>query len=211
MSDDVLFQSAHNALLFAFNFSGQQYERPMMNRLADDPVAYVSKGLSGMDGAAQAGMIMSRIMLMSPLSQYIVFAHYAPKTLPCECFSPCCAGSKPNPLWVATINEISRISITAATPGALSYRVLRDAIVRKLFADTSEKADVLVAAEKCGLEKRQAYNHQAAIKLWLDGTKAKTKKGKITPGVMGVRGIAFEHIDRLLVDSGIAGGVELDF
>ena len=212
MIEEALFQSAHNALLFAFNFSGQQYERPMMNRMADDPVAYVSKGLSGMDGAAQAGMIMSRIMLLSPLSQYIVFAHYAPKALACDCPRPCCAGKKPNELWEAVINKISRASIAAATPGALSYRVLRDAIVRKMFGDTSHRGDVLAAAEKCGLEKRQAYNHQAAIKLWLDGVKeTKSKKGKITPGVMGVRGIAFEQVDRLLVDSGIAGAVELDF
>ncbi len=190
---EPLFQSAHNALLFAFNFSAQQYERPMMNRMADDPVAYVSKGLSGMDGAAQAGMIMSRVLQLPALSQYIVFAHYAPKTLACDCPRPCCAGKKPNELWEAVIMEISRISITAATPGALSYRVLRDAIFRKMFGDKSERGDVLAAADKCGLEERQAYRHQAAIKLWLDGSKE--RKGK--EGVKGVRTLAFEHVDSL--------------
>lgn len=199
-TESALFASAHNALLFAFNFSAQQYERPLMNRLGDDPVAYVSKGLSGMAGAAQAGMIMSRIMLMSPLSQFIIFAHYAPKTIECNCARSCCAGTQPNVFWEAAINEISRISIAQATPGALSYRVLRDAIVRKLFGDKSERADVLVAAERCGLEERQAYRHQSAIKLWLDG--AKGRKGK-PPETTGVRVIAHEHIGRILIDSGL--------
>lgn len=199
---EPLFQSAHNALLFAFNFSAQQYERPMMNRMADDPVAYVSKGLSGMDGAAQAGMIMSRVLQLPALSQYIVFAHYAPKTLTCDCPRPCCAGKKPNELWEAVILEISRISISAATPGALSYRVLRDTIVRKMFGDKSERADVLAAGERCGLEERQAYKYQAAVKVWLDGTK--DRKGRL--GVAGVRVIAFEHISRILIDSGVVGG-----
>lgn len=198
-TETALFASAHNALLFAFNFSAQQYERPMMNRMADDPVKHVSKGLSGMDGAAQAGMIMSRIMLMSPLSQFIIFAHYAPMTLPCTCPRSCCAGSKPNEFWEAVIREIGKASVCGATPGVLSYRVLREAIVRKMFGDKSARADVLAAAERCGLEERQAYKYQAAVKLWLDGSK--DRKGKL--GTMGVRAIAHEHISRILIDSGV--------
>jgi hypothetical protein len=152
-----------------------------------------------MDGAAQAGMIMSRIMMMAPLSQYIIFAQYAPPTLPCDCPRSCCAGKKPNEFWEAVIMEISRASIAAATPGVLSYRVLRDAIIRKMFG---VDMDIVDAADRCGLERRQAFNHQSAIKLWLDG--AKERKGRA--GVRGVRALAFEHINRILVDSGIVNG-----
>lgn len=195
-----LFESTHNALTFAFNFSDQQYDRPLMNRLASNPVNHVSKGLSGMDGAAQAGMIVSRVMLMPALSQYIIFAQYAPIQLDCGCRRSCCIGKRPNPLWDEVIIEISQAAIGAMS-GVVTHRVLRTAIVRKLFGDKSHRADVLQAADRCGLEERQAYNHQAAIKRWLDGTRGRK-------GSPGVRVIANEHIQRLLIDSGIVGWVE---
>ncbi|MGS1116008.1 DNA-binding protein [Castellaniella sp. UC4442_H9] len=195
MDREPLFETAHNALLFAFNFSDQQYERPLMNRLADDPDGHVSMGLSGTDGAAQAGMIMSRIMLMPALSQYIIFAQYAPHALRCECKRPCCSGHRPNAQWDAAIAEVSRSSIAGAMTGTLSHRVLRDAIIRKMFG---AKVDIVEAAERCGLEERQAYRHQTAIKQWLDGKRVQKGQDK-----RGVRAVAFEHITRILTDSGI--------
>lgn len=195
MERDPIFETAHNALLFAFNFSDQQYERPLMNRLADDPVGHVSKGLSGMDGAAQAGMIFSRMKLLSDLSQHILFAQYAPPTIRCTCGRACCTGRKPNELWEYSINEISRASITGATVGVLSYRILRDAVVRKMFG---VKADIVKAADRCGLSERSAYDHQAAIKRWLDGKRVPGKDDK-----PGVRVVAFEHFARIMVDSGM--------
>ena len=42
-AEEPLFDSAHAALVYAFNYSGQAYDRPLMNRLADDPVDAVSK------------------------------------------------------------------------------------------------------------------------------------------------------------------------
>lgn len=195
MDREPLFETAHNALLFAFNFSAQQYERPLMNRLADAPDGHVSKGLAGTDGAAQAGMIMSRVMLMPALSQYIIFAQYARPTIRCECKRPCCSGHKPNAQWEAAIAEVSRASIAGASSGALSYRALRDVIVRKMFG---AKVDVVAAAERCGLEERRAYQYQAAIKQWLDGKRVAKKDDR-----PGVRAVAFEHISRILTDSGI--------
>lgn len=193
MDREPLFETAHHALLFAFNFSDQQYERPLMNRLADDPVGHVSKGLSGMDGAAQAGMIFGRMKLLPELSQHIIFAQYAPPTIRCDCGRSCCTGRKPNELWEYAINEISRASITGATVGVLSYRILRDAIVRKMFG---VKVDIVAAAERCGLSERSAYDHQAAIKRWLDGKRV--QKEDDPPGV---RAVAFEHFARIMMDS----------
>lgn len=50
------FTRAHAALVFALNFASDCYDRPVMNRLADGPRA-AGKGLAGLDGAAQAGMV----------------------------------------------------------------------------------------------------------------------------------------------------------
>jgi hypothetical protein len=52
----ILFRTPQAALVFAFNYSMQQQGRPLADRLAS-PAARTGKGLSGVDGAAQAGMI----------------------------------------------------------------------------------------------------------------------------------------------------------
>lgn len=53
---EKLFRTPQEALVFAFNYSMQQQGRPLMDRLAS-PAARTGKGLSGNDGAGQAGMI----------------------------------------------------------------------------------------------------------------------------------------------------------
>lgn len=85
-----LFESAHGALVFAFNFSGQCYDRPMMNRLAS-PAVGSGKGLVGLDGAAQAGMIRAEVQTLGKLAEAIIIARIAPRTVPCHCRSARCA------------------------------------------------------------------------------------------------------------------------
>ncbi|MBB6320574.1 hypothetical protein [Paraburkholderia tropica] len=51
-----LFRTPQDALVFAFNYSMQRADRPLIDRLAA-PAARTGKGLSGNDGAGQAGMI----------------------------------------------------------------------------------------------------------------------------------------------------------
>lgn len=71
----ILFRTPQAALVFAFNYSMQQQGRPLADRMAS-PAARTGKGLSGVDGAAQAGMIR-RVMGglnqadTSPLSRWI--------------------------------------------------------------------------------------------------------------------------------------------
>ncbi|MNV60944.1 hypothetical protein D3C71_1534330 [compost metagenome] len=55
-----LFPRAHAALTFALNYSMQQYDRPLMNRIASGELTAGmapggGEGLSGLDGAGQAG------------------------------------------------------------------------------------------------------------------------------------------------------------
>lgn len=55
-SSTILFRTPQAALVFAFNYSMQQQGRPLADRMAS-PAARTGKGLSGVDGAGQAGMI----------------------------------------------------------------------------------------------------------------------------------------------------------
>lgn len=58
---EPMFKSAHAALVFALNYSMQQYDRPLINRIAAGHTKESHKGLSGVDGAAQAGMIRAEL------------------------------------------------------------------------------------------------------------------------------------------------------
>lgn len=197
IDQEPLFDSAHNALLFAFNFSGQQYDRPIMNRLADDPIDYVSKGLSGMDGAAQAGMIFNKLFHLPPLYQYIVFATYAPRTIPCSCRYPCCSGSKRNVLWDACIREIEEAALRNALVGCVSHRVLRRGIVERVFGDKTITLAGL--AEKTGVSETTANSHNQKVRQWLLGMPA-TKRSEAVPGE---KANAQAMIEQILVVDGL--------
>lgn len=198
-TDEPLFKSAHDALLFAFNFSDQQYERPLMNRMADDPIGHVSKGLSGMDGAGQAAMVFNQLEHMPALYQYIVFASYAPRSIECTCGRPCCVGHKPNEFWQACIREIEEAAITQALPGCISHRVLRRGIVQREFGD---KRIVLAdLAEKAGVDKNTATNHSVRVRFWLNGSPARKGQDEI----LGVRTKASRMIEGILEEKGLIG------
>lgn len=78
---EPLFSSAHAAIVFALNYNHQQYDKPLMNRLAMKAMPQ-GKGLSGIDGAAQAGMIRGMIGKLSDLECAMLIAYCAPKKLP---------------------------------------------------------------------------------------------------------------------------------
>lgn len=197
IDQEPLFASAHNALVFAFNFSGQQYDRPMMNRLADNPVDYVSKGLSGMDGAAQAAMVFNKLFHLPPLYQYIVFATYAPRTIPCECRRSCCVGQKRNEQWHACIRMIEEAAITQALPGCITHRVLRRGIVQRAFGDKSVTLAEL--AEKAGVSENTANNHNSRVRQWLYGHPARRDREAIE----GAKQQALRMIEEILIESGL--------
>ena len=75
--DEPLFPHAHAALVFAFRFSGQSSAAPTpMAKLMHGPVA-TGKGLTGLDGAAQAGMIRAEVDTMAPVLRHIIVARFA--------------------------------------------------------------------------------------------------------------------------------------
>src|SRR5690554_4052324 len=157
---EPLFETSHGGLVFAFNYSAQQYDRPLMNRLADTPITTVTKGLSGMDGAAQAGMIFAKLEHMPPLYQFIVFATYAPRTIPCNCRHSCCSGHKRNELWHACIRMIEEAAITQALAGCVSHRVLRRGLVERAFGDKSKTLAQLAKAADVSETTANSHNQK---------------------------------------------------
>lgn len=196
---EPLFGNAHQALMFAFNFSTQQYERPLMNRLADNPAKEVSKGLSGLDGAGQAAMIFLQIERLPALLQFVLFAEYAPRRVRCDCGRPCCVGSRPNEYWRACIGEIAQQALMGVLRGCVSHRVLRFGIVAREFGD--RKVSVTDLADRVGVSRKTAFDHAARIRRWLNHIPVGGGGKKETEDEAGVRVVARQRADTVLKEA----------
>lgn len=163
---DPLFKSAHAALVFALQYSKQQYDRPMMNRVAAGPSAHEGKGLSGIDGAGQAGMIRAELERLPKLQQAVLIAAAADQRVACECRASCCVGWKVNPEWADAISDLTAAAASAALSGCVSNGRLRSGLIQRMFG---VKASLVDLAERCHVDPDTAGSHNAKIKKWLFG------------------------------------------
>ena len=193
---EALFGSAHAALTFAFNFSGQAYDRPMMNRMAAPSIG-TGKGLSGLDGAAQAGMVRAELRALGPLYEACLIAKVAPQGIPCECTRSCCSGTRANPEWQEAIGTLTKISV-AALAGCVSHYRLRQGIIHRCFG---EKTTLQALADLCDVSRDLANDHNAKVVTWLKG--APTRRGQ--QPIVGVEQQAWEAIEMRLRDAGMVG------
>ena len=171
---EALFGSAHAALVFAFNFSGQSYDRPMMNRMADGPKRS-GKGLVGLDGAGQAGMIRREVADLGQLREAIITAYYAPRSLPCACRRPCCSGQTVNAEWSDAIGCITQAAVGQLSGMTSNYR-LRRGIVMRAFG---EKVSISELANVCGVNRDTAAAHNEKVSAWLMGRRHDRADGLI--------------------------------
>ena len=195
-----LFDSAHGALVFAFNFSGQCYDRPMMNRLAS-PAVGSGKGLVGLDGAAQAGIIRAEVQTLGKLAEAILIARIAPRSMPCHCRQACCSGKKPNKEWTDAIGFLADHVRTTALAGCTANGMLRREYVVRYFTRKDDRISLEALAEKHDIHRDTAGAHAAKVALMLGG--AQPKKGK--PGVPGLESAAMDAIEDRLRDIGMVG------
>lgn len=166
-----LFPSAHAALTFALNFSMQQYDRPLMNRIASGELTAGmtpggGKGLSGLDGAGQAGMIRAELERLKPIEQAVLVAQAAPSQIPCACGVACCSGWKINPEWQDAMSVLTSAAAPAALPGCVSNGRLRSALIQRLFG---AKVGLAELAERYDKNEKTVSAHQAKLKRWLFG------------------------------------------
>lgn len=162
-TDEALFSSAHSALLFAFNASMQQYDRPIINRMAAQDIGS-GKGLAGLDGAAQAGMIRAELKAIGRLHEAILIARIAPRSTPCTCRAPCCSGRRPNREWNEALDWLSDYVRTTARAGRTSdYRIRRGCV--EMFFGSSMTVSRL--AHLCGVTRNTVGAHFARVRKLL--------------------------------------------
>ena len=104
MTDEPLFKSTHDALVFAFQYAGQQSPKTPLTSLLRTPGLGSGKGLSGVDGAAQAGMILAEVDRLPDDQHNVIVARYGHVLHEC----PCCEQDAPSDEWRLAIDALSR-------------------------------------------------------------------------------------------------------
>jgi hypothetical protein len=153
--DEPLFKSAHAAVTFAVNYSSTDHvERSPASKAADDHKGGGGKGLIGVDGAAQAGMILSNVRAIGDLYEACIIARVAKKRLVCSCGALCCSRSKPNLLWMDAINNVAMVAKSHlenmrvdGKRGVADNPALRRAIVAKYFGEQVRIKELAKACE----------------------------------------------------------------
>lgn len=185
---EPLFASTHAALTFCLNFVEQQYERPMMNRLAS-PVVGSGKGLAGLDGAAQAGMIRSELRRLGRLDESVLIARCATPSLPCSCGHACCSGEKPHREWTDAIGELARDLKRGVFDNREVNIMLRRSYVLRYFTPKKARESIDVVAERYGVVRNTFSAHYGKVKTHL--TKIEDR--------------AFDALDQRLRAGGVVG------
>lgn len=149
-----LFANPHDALMFAFNYSSQQYALSPMAKLMKTGIGS-GKGLVALDGAAQAGIIRARVAQLPPLQAACVVARYAPRFEEC----PCCRNKdKMTDEYREAIATLAEWAISQC--GGMTLRNMRGAIVRSFF---ERGISILEAAKGLNVPKATAYDQKARI------------------------------------------------
>jgi hypothetical protein len=129
-TDQKLFRTAQDAIIFAFSYSMQTRDRSAVDRMAA-PSPRTGKGLSGNDGAAQAGMIRRELEQLTAIERAVLVARFAPRSSPCACGRACCGGHTPNPEYQDAIRTLEQAAMSILPPGTLVHYQLRRGLVEK--------------------------------------------------------------------------------
>ena len=194
MQDESLFKSAHAAVTFAVNYCNTDHvARSPASKAADTHKGSGGKGLVGVDGAAQAGMILAALRTCGAFYEACVIARVAKKRIPCACGSLCCSKSKPNILWMDAVNcaameakaYMERMREDGKR-GVADNPAMRRAIVAKHFG---EQVKIKELAKACEVSDVTVANHI----------------GKIHKLLKKAESEAWEHIEEILRMQGVVG------
>lgn len=204
---EPLFSSAHAAIVFALNYNHQQYDKPLMNRLSWGAMPQ-GKGLSGIDGAAQAGMIRGMLGRLSDLDCALVIAYCAPKQIPIP-------GShqavkivdnkrvrlpqwSANPEYRAAVRQVARsYQIHALTStDHQSVAAVRNALVERCFG---ERVNLQALAERHGVPYRTMKRMHAGVRDYLLGKRG----GYGETATLGAIQQALNKVENMLREQGV--------
>lgn len=159
-----IFRSTHDALVFAFNFSHEQYSTPAAAKLMSASQIGAGKGLVGVDGAGQAGMILAAVWRLPALERHAIIARYGQQPVNC----PCCGAERRSEQWQLAVEGLAAWAVPA---GISKMRVRRDLL--KLFF--LRKGTLKEIATRGGEDRRKLGEQYAVIAKRLQQVEAKAQ------------------------------------
>lgn len=158
------FRSVRGALAFAFNFSHGSMKKPFIASLAG--ASRPGRGLSGLDGAGQAGLIRAAVHELAPAArEQVLIGRFAPKKSPCACKRQCCAGYILNAEWAQSVEWLTEHILRAALAGTVSNYRLRRALIVRYFG---EEISISTVANECHVKRDTAAEHNKRVVTHLE-------------------------------------------
>lgn len=158
-TSEPIFTSTHAALSFAFSDGFACYPRSIMARLASSPSRTTNRP-SGIDGAAQAGLIIAIIdSTVGESDAAIIAARFTKRSEVCACGRLCCAGHRPYAPWLESVLMLCEL-MRFAVPETSTNRMVREQCVRKYFG---ERVNLAKVARECKLHSDTVSKHNNKI------------------------------------------------
>lgn len=131
-----MFRSAHDALVFAFRFSHDQSPRTPMTALMQRGLLGKGKGLVGIEGAGQAGLIHGALRRLSDEQKNLLVARYGDIRQPCQC----CGQMAPTPEWRAAVDALSHCAELHDLPKPIRLAAIEKIVCRRRNIETRRLA-----------------------------------------------------------------------
>lgn len=161
-TDGTLFRTARGALLFATNYSHGQTKKPFLAKMVGG--GKPGRGLGGLDGAGQAGMILAALTRLPRVQQALLVARFTAAVTPCACRAPCCKGFREQPEWAGAVEFLIEDVLKQGLTGTVSHYQLRRALVMRYLGIKHSFVDV---AKQCGINRDTASDRYKKIKDYL--------------------------------------------
>jgi hypothetical protein len=154
-----LFKSPDHAAMFALRYSSQQYApspvAKQMQRVGQVQIGQ-GKGLVGLDGAAQAGMVRARLDRLNDLERACIIAIFTTRADDC----PCCGGTRLTDDYKAALLALAEWAREFIRDEVDSQR-MRFGIVQNFF---DRKASITKLAKSIGRPARTVLDQKN--KIW---------------------------------------------
>lgn len=156
MSEEPLFKSTHDALVYAFQYANQQSPKTPMTSLMRSVSIGSGKGLSGVDGAAQAGMILAEVCRLPDDQHNVIVARYGHVLHECSH----CEQDAPSEEWRSAIDALSHCVELEGV-----HRKVRRMMVERAIC--GGKLDIDHLCKRYSLGRTTTYRQLSAMKIKL--------------------------------------------
>lgn len=155
-----IFESAEEAITFACNYSSQQYALSPMAKILQRGAYGSGRGLVGLDGAGQSGMVFAEIAGLDYWQMLAVMAGKMVRSERCDCTHSCCRGWKMTDVFREAVHQLAD-HVARVLPVVPQVKEFRVAVIMKFYGEKVHPQDV---AEKLEIPEDAAERHITSIR-----------------------------------------------